>query len=53
MADVVPLQERHRQSAVEMTQSVREKDWLDSDGVIGSVLPPVRMALANAMKGAA
>jgi O-methyltransferase len=36
-----------------MTQSVTEKDWLDSDGVIGSVLPPVRMALANAVKSVA
>jgi SAM-dependent methyltransferase len=29
---------------------IKEKDWAESDGVIGAIVPPARMIVANALK---
>jgi hypothetical protein len=33
-----------------MAETISESDWAVTDGFIGSLLPPVRMRVANAVK---
>jgi hypothetical protein len=33
-----------------MAETISERDWAATDGFLGSLLPPVRMRVANAVK---
>ena len=36
-----------------MDESIPEEDWAAAEGIVGTVLPPLRMLAANAVKSVA